>query len=657
MKKKSFLILILTVLLSFHTIMPNVCYADYDKSLVKIQKVNFNKNEEFFEFIKINDIENNKSAANRYINKNSNYKKYTICVNAGHGTSGGESKNNRTQCHPDGTPKVTGGTTGEGSIDAYAVSSGMTFLDGTEERDVTFQAALILREVLLEHGYNVLMIRDEVDGDEGGRDVQLDNIGRAVLANNYADCHIALHWDSTETDKGAYYMKVPNVDSYKNMYPVSECWEYHDKLGDSLITGLNNNGVHIFENGSLEMDLTQTSYSTVPSVDIELGDRASDHSEETLTKIAEGLCAGVDIFFEQNSDLANNRKIKSPANEKKYSAKDLLSGFFDAFAKIIGEIIDFFKFLLGDIPQMIANLLITIPDGTWKDFRTTYKFEDLINEGEDGTKNKYTIVSEGSKNNKYYENIDGNKAEFSRDTEIPVICVDLYQFASGRIKQLDTNFFINKNERTPFVSLVVALIHIIIYLAAAFLIVTLIWHGISIVLSSLNPKEKKEHKNGLNISIKAIIMLVGSIVIMALCIYFSQLLFKDIYSEYADELPIRVNVSGEADYSFSTNAIGYLRYMSDLNSTKMLTQKFLHALFYIVFAIGNCLLLIVMIARFLMLMYLSVMGPIVAALSSIENRKFIKMTYTQWVVKYVIWSLSILVIAIPYRIVLETCFK
>ncbi len=650
MKKKSVLVLFLAVLLSFHTIMPNVIYADYDEKLVKGQKVEINENDEFFEFVKINDIADNDKAAIRYINKNKNHNNYTVCVNAGHGTSGGMRDEVRTKCHPDGTPKVTGGTTSEGSLTAYAVSDGMKFMDGTREAVATLAEALILKDMLLERGYNVLMIR-ETD------DAQIDNIGRSILANKYADIHVAVHWDATASDKGAYYCKVPDVDSYRNMYPVSELWESHIALGDSLISGLRSNDVKIYNEGYLDMDLTQTSFSKVPSIDIELGDAISDHGEAQLKKLAIGLCNGIDLFFNENPDLANNRKVKSTKNEKTYSGKGLLSNFFDAFVNIVEEIIDFFKFLLGDIPQMIANLLITIPDGTWKDFRTTYKFEDLINEGEDGTKNKYTIVSEGSKNNKYYENIDGNKAEFSRDTEIPVICVDLYQFASGRIKQLDTNFFINKNERTPFVSLVVALIHIIIYLAAAFLIVTLIWHGISIVLSSLNPKEKKEHKNGLNISIKAIIMLVGSIVIMALCIYFSQLLFKDIYSEYADELPIRVNVSGEANYSFSTNAIGYLRYMSDLNSTKMLTQKFLHALFYIVFAIGNCLLLIVMIARFLMLMYLSVMGPIVAALSSIENRKFIKMTYTQWVVKYVIWSLSILVIAIPYRIVLETCFK
>ena len=48
------------------------------------------------------------------------------------------------------------------------------------------------------------------------------------------------------------------------------------------------------------MDLTQTSYSTVPSVDIELGDKASDHSQATLSVLADGLLAGVNAFFSEN---------------------------------------------------------------------------------------------------------------------------------------------------------------------------------------------------------------------------------------------------------------------------------------------------------------------------------------------------------------------
>ena len=49
----------------------------------------------------------------------------------------------------------------------------------------------------------------------------------------------------------------------------------------------------------MAMDLTQTSFSTVPSVDIELGDKASDHSSATLATLADGLVAGVNQYFGQ----------------------------------------------------------------------------------------------------------------------------------------------------------------------------------------------------------------------------------------------------------------------------------------------------------------------------------------------------------------------
>lgn len=223
-----------------------------------------------------------------YRSQAENRKNKVVCVNAGHGTKGGSSV--KTQCHPDGSPKVTGGTTGAGATSAVAVSGGMQFADGTPEPKVTLALAKALKDRLLARGYDVLMIRE-------GDDVQLDNVARTVIANNTADCHIALHWDSTTNNKGAFYMSVPDVASYRAMEPVASHWQQHHALGDSLIAGLKGAGVKIFSGGTMAMDLTQTSYSTVPSVDIELGDKASDHSAGTLDKLAGGLADGVDQFF------------------------------------------------------------------------------------------------------------------------------------------------------------------------------------------------------------------------------------------------------------------------------------------------------------------------------------------------------------------------
>ena len=209
-----------------------------------------------------------------------------ICVNAGHGTKGGAKV--KTPSHPDGSPKVTGGTNAKGAVESYAVSAGMIFSDGASEAEVTLKEAVLLRDELLGRGYSVLMIREEAD-------VQLDNVARTVLANQYADCHISIHWDSTSSDRGAFYIGVP--DALKTMEPVASTWEKSEALGEALIAGLRGRGVNIWKNVSMDLDLTQTSYSSIPSVDMELGDKASDHGSEALAALAKGLADGIGSYF------------------------------------------------------------------------------------------------------------------------------------------------------------------------------------------------------------------------------------------------------------------------------------------------------------------------------------------------------------------------
>ena len=214
-----------------------------------------------------------------------------IGVNAGHGTAGGAKV--KTLCHPDGSAKLTGGSTAAGATEAAAVSGGMTFQDGTPEREVTLQMAQILRDQLLASGYDVLMLRDD-------EDVQLDNVARTVICNNVADCHIALHWDSGDGknyDKGCFYISVP--EGLKSMEPVASHFQQHDALGADLVEGLREQGATIYGKGYMSIDLTQTSYSTIPSVDVELGNAYSDHSDAALRLLAEGLLSGITAYFEQ----------------------------------------------------------------------------------------------------------------------------------------------------------------------------------------------------------------------------------------------------------------------------------------------------------------------------------------------------------------------
>ena len=258
--------------------------ADNEKVVKKIikKKVKFNKKWKYAKYSKIN-------SGKAVLYKHSWGKnRKTVAINAGHGTRGGERF--KTRCHPDGTPKLVSGSTGKGAKYAVSVSGGTTLKGGKSEASATLSEAKILKKLFLKKGYDVLMIRT-------GKDVQLDNIARTLIANHYADCHLAIHYDGSSKDKGAFFLSVPNIKSYRNMMPVKKYWKKHNKLGKSTIWGLRKQGVKIYGNGSMPMDLTQTSYSTVPSIDLEIGDKKSSTSKKTQTKIAKGIVKGIKKFY------------------------------------------------------------------------------------------------------------------------------------------------------------------------------------------------------------------------------------------------------------------------------------------------------------------------------------------------------------------------
>ena len=200
--------------------------------------------------------------------------KYLIAIDAGHQEKGNFGQEPVGPGASETKTKVAGGTRGTAT--------------GVPEYQLTLDISLKLRDELEERGYSVLMIREDDDQ-------QLDNIARTVLANTYADCHIAIHFDSTGSDKGAFFMSVP--DALKYMDPVSVTWQKSEAFGEALISGLRGRGVKIFSGGSMDMDLTQTSYSTIPSIDIELGDKVTEHGDAACRKFAEALADGVEIYF------------------------------------------------------------------------------------------------------------------------------------------------------------------------------------------------------------------------------------------------------------------------------------------------------------------------------------------------------------------------
>ena len=248
-------------------------------------EVYLDKNFKYATFSEINDGFAVLTKNNMYKSKNK-----TVCVNAGHGTINGEMY--ETYSHPDKSPKLSGGSNSYGSIKSKAITTGAVMKSGELESAVNLKVAKKLKNILLQNGYSVLMIRE----DENSK---LDNIARTVIANNYADIHIAIHFDSTQNDKGIFYITPIRDENYINMEPVKSTYEESDRLGESILAAFREIGEKIFRKGVMQLDLTQISFSTIPNIDIELGDRATDISDENLDIFAYGLYSGVEKFFDE----------------------------------------------------------------------------------------------------------------------------------------------------------------------------------------------------------------------------------------------------------------------------------------------------------------------------------------------------------------------
>lgn len=247
------------------------------------KEIELNQSYKFADFSKINSGKAKLYFANKEI-----FNGYTVALNAGHGTKGGSKI--KTYSHPDKSAKITGGTNPKGNIESISISTGMCFTDGMSESEITKRVCIILKKLLLKSGYNVLMIRESDD-------VQLDNIARTVISNNNADIHISVHFDGDNLsyDKGCFYCSTPKaLDRLPN---VKLHRPQSDKLGKNLILGLQDKGLKIYGKGYLDTDLTQTSYSTIPTCTIELGNNKTDYSTKHLEKRAEALLDGINTYF------------------------------------------------------------------------------------------------------------------------------------------------------------------------------------------------------------------------------------------------------------------------------------------------------------------------------------------------------------------------
>ncbi len=344
---------------------------------------------------------------------------------------------------------------------------------------------------------------------------------------------------------------------------------------------------------------------------------------------------------------------------------DFISNFMhNPLGTIATLFLDLLRVALGEWVQILANMVQTISIGTADDLELVYDREDIEKNQE---LNNYVNVTDyeedGGKDWQIIKNISGAEYGFDSDTKIPVIPADVYNMAIGNIDLLDVNFLVvNRNNHpqgSPWLAIrnfFTALIHIAIYIAAGFLIGTLIFHGIMIVISSYRtPEEVRRHREGIVRFIQSLGMLFGTILIMAVFIYVSDFLLSDNMQADSNELPIRVNVEGA--YSFSTNITGYVRYRAQIENVDLSVRKAGWTAAFIIFSWLNLVAVIVLIIRMIAMMILAVVGIVI----SIENVVSVnfegnipRLGYRGWIELYAVFAAVQLVLAIISNIILET---
>ena len=288
--------------------------------------------------------------------------------------------------------------------------------------------------------------------------------------------------------------------------------------------------------------------------------------------------------------------------------------------------------------------------------------DEFVNVRRDNEKSynnqKYVPIKKTYKGERY---IDKNGEE----SEIPNIRCDTYGFAMGTVDALDVNFFTprkNHSDAWKYVrGVIISIIRMVIFISFACLIANLIWNGLVLVVATLNPIARRNHIEGLQRFGISLFILVGTVLIMMLGIYASEMMLETVTANKSDiesgisekEYPIRIYVE-ETGYSFSTTIIGYARYKAGVQEESFQVERTRYIIAYLVLVLINGLIFLAMLGRVLAMMLYAVIGPIAAVLTAFRVERLPFFQFRQMTIHFLLWMSIPVIISILYRISLET---
>ena len=212
-------------------------------------------------------------------------KSFLVVIDAGHQQKGNSEKEPVGPGASEMKAKVAGGTTG--------VSTGIP------EYQLNLQVALLLEEILLERGYEVLMVRTT-------HEVNISNAERAAVANDAgADAFIRIHANGAADSgvHGAMTLCQTPSNPYNGVL-----YEESRKLSDCVLDAF------VEKTGAKKQRVWETdtmsgiNWAMVPTTIVEMGYMSNPEEDQKMASaeyqklMAEGMANGIDRYFEGGAE-------------------------------------------------------------------------------------------------------------------------------------------------------------------------------------------------------------------------------------------------------------------------------------------------------------------------------------------------------------------